>query len=369
VGCAGGVLRREIGGGVCDLWVGVHHEQAGCGVRACGECGGDAGDISVVGVNSFEYALLYVCISFLHMVQTKANIFTRKHTMKTTYIRTDLATESPIAEELSTLKGIEFSEEEEGAVHISHLEVTGNEGAELIGKPVGSYITLCFPRLWLERDAVVEQIANVAARELREIAHKVAPGFSRLLVVGLGNRHITPDAIGPLAVEKIQATRHIKLEDGELFRHMGVSEIACIIPGVTGDTGIETAELIAAATVATKPELVILVDALVARSSDRLATTVQITDTGIAPGSGVGNSRSRIDAETLGVPVIAVGVPTVVNSSTLVYDALEKAGIEEIGKELHAVLENGRSFFVSVKESDVATRELATLVAQTIGGL
>ena len=285
------------------------------------------------------------------------------------YIRTDLATECLVTEELTTLSGIDFTEETQGVVHLSRLEVTNQEGAELLGKPRGNYVTLHFPQIWLESDRVVAQIEKTLASELNKLATSAAPGFSSLLVVGLGNRHITPDAIGPLAAESVQVTRHIKLQNGELFRRMGAKESACIIPGVTGDTGIETAQLVALAAATIKPDLVVVIDALVARSSERLATTVQITDTGIAPGSGVGNARAAIDKEGLGVPVIAVGVPTVVNPATLVYDALEKAGIEEISEDLQGVLENGKSFFVCVKESDVATRQLASLVARGVDSL
>ena len=134
-----------------------------------------------------------------------------------------------------------------------------------------------------------------------------------------------------------------------------------------GQTGIETLELLQGAVDCVKPDLILAVDALAARSCDRLASTLQISDAGIAPGSGVGNHRAPITREAMGVPVIALGVPTVVNSATLVYDALEQAGIEEIGAPLQRVLKNGKSFFVSPKDSDVVTEEASRLLSDAIG--
>ena len=139
-----------------------------------------------------------------------------------------------------------------------------------------------------------------------------------------------------------------------------------MFPGVLGQTGIETVELIRGAVENAGPDVVLAIDALAARSCERLAATVQLSDNGINPGSGIGNHRKAICRETVGVPVIALGVPTVVNSATLVYDALRQAGIEEIRPELRQVLENGRSFFVSPKESDVITDRISDLIADAV---
>ena len=192
------------------------------------------------------------------------------------------------------------------------------------------------------------------------------PKASSVLTVGLGNRDITADALGPKTVDGLLVTRHIKEYKPDIFEKIGQREMSALCPGVVGQTGIETFELIEGAVKRVCPDLVIVIDALAARSVDRLATTVQISDTGIAPGSGIGNKRRRIDRESLGVPVLAVGVPTVVDSATLVYDALGRAGIEETSEELERVLENSRSFFVSLKESDVAVSESARLLANAI---
>ena len=287
-------------------------------------------------------------------------------TVANQYIRTDLAAECPMDEEDGELKGIIFTQSEHGIVTTSRLEVTDERGSELIGKPVGNYVTLSFPRLWLESDQAVEGVRAAVAAEIRKLADALAPKRETVLIAGLGNRRITADAIGPQAAEMVTVTRHIKVHDRGLFDQIGGPEVACLVPGVSGETGIETVELIKPAVDTVRPQLVIVIDALAARSPDRLATTVQITDTGISPGSGVGNNRRPINRESIGVPVIAVGVPTVVDSSTLVYDALEKAGIEEVPDSLRQVLENGRGFFVSIKESDVAVKELSGLVSGAI---
>ena len=158
----------------------------------------------------------------------------------------------------------------------------------------------------------------------------------------------------------------MKKENAELLKTLGGREVAAITPGVTGETGIETFEIIMSAVKAVDPTLVICVDALASRSVDRLGCAMQITDTGVSPGAGVGNHRKEISFETVGVPVISIGVPTVVQSSTLVYDALEKAGIEDIADPLRNVLENGRSFFVTPKNTDVAVKSQAELIAAAI---
>ena len=147
---------------------------------------------------------------------------------------------------------------------------------------------------------------------------------------------------------------------------MASISLSALSPGVLGQTGIETLELLRGTVRSVRPDVMVVVDALAARSCERLASTVQISDTGISPGSGVGNHRAAINRETVGIPVIVLGVPTVVNSSTLVYDALEQAGIHEISPPLRHVLENGKSFFVSPKESDVITEAVSGLLSSAI---
>lgn len=282
---------------------------------------------------------------------------------KAEYIRTDLAKEGAEPAEFSQKRGISYREYSEIGVNISDMRITTEEGAAIIGKPVGRYITVECGRMWLLDDDTRENVCKAIAKYVTEL---MPEGNKTVLVAGLGNRSITPDALGPLCNDKLIVTRHIKDHDEELFRQIGQEEVAAISPGVVGQTGIETLELIRGCVERVRPDVMIAVDALAARSVDRLAATVQLSDTGIAPGSGIGNRRKELSRDTLGIPVIAIGVPTVVDSSTLVYDALSRAGIEKIDSTLTEVLENGRSFFVSLKESDVAVEESARLISDAL---
>ncbi|MDD4774711.1 MAG: GPR endopeptidase [Eubacteriales bacterium] len=292
-------------------------------------------------------------------------------TNKTDYIRTDLAVETISAPDRSKSalydkKDIEFTEENTRGITVSTMEIKTEHGAHLTGKPCGIYSTITIGKIWLEGEAEFEHIADVLASRIKKFADMLSPGADNILIAGLGNRDITADAIGPLSVGSINITRHIKKHDAGLFADIAASEISAVIPGVLGQTGIETSTLVCGAVENVKPALVVVIDALAARSTDRLATTVQLTDSGIFPGSGIGNKRTAINREVLGVPVLVIGVPTVVDSSTLVYDALEKANIEHIDDKLIEVLENGRSFFVSLKECDIAVSELSKLIARSV---
>ena len=232
--------------------------------------------------------------------------------------RSDLALEcrEPIAQE--NLDGLRGSEEDCGEYRVTRLEVYNEEGARVIGKPMGHYITIELPPLG-EYAEVFGDGMECAASELR----RLLPGGDTVLVVGLGNDSMTPDALGPRCCAQVLATRHIT---GELAKSAGLGclrPVSCLTPGVLGRTGIESGELIAAAVRALRPAAVITVDALAARSLSRLGCTIQITDNGIVPGSGVCNARLEISKNTLGVPVVALGVPTVVDAATLVADLAE----------------------------------------------
>ncbi len=282
---------------------------------------------------------------------------------KTQYIRTDLAKEAREYADITNKRGISYKEHRAFDIDVSDMKISTEEGSHIIGKPVGRYITVECGKTWLMDDERWENACGLIAGYIKEL---MPQGKKTVLVCGLGNRNITPDALGPLCTDSLIVTRHIKDYDKELFEKMGQEEIAAIAPGVVGQTGVETLELIRGCVERVKPDVMIALDALAARSIDRLATTIQLSDTGIAPGSGIGNRRKEITQNTVGIPVIAIGVPTVVDSSTLVYDALSKAGIEEIDSSLERVLENGRSFFVSLKESDVAVEESAKLIASAL---
>ena len=253
---------------------------------------------------------------------------------------------------------------------IRTIHIRSNEEADRLGKEMGRYVTIecgSFFALSPEERRLLE---GLLAGELRGLARrltgkKIGSDFS-VLVAGLGNRDLTADAIGPLTVGGLTVTRHLSSYDGRLYRTLGCASVSAVAPGVLGQTGVETLELLLGAVQAVSPDLVLLIDALAAGDLSRLSSTVQLSDTGIAPGSGVGNRRERIDRNTLGVPVISIGVPTVVDSSTLVWSALRRAEIKDIPDSLREVLENGRSFFVSPKESDLLVASAASLLAHGI---
>ena len=279
------------------------------------------------------------------------------------FIRTDLAQEAREACNIENRRGICYRETKRGSVTVSDMEITTEEGSAIIGKPRGRYITLECGKPWLMEEEKLTEVSALIAEYIRILSGK---RITCVLVAGLGNRDVTPDALGPMTLDRVIVTRHIKSIDRKLFDTIGQEEVAAVAPGVVGQTGIETLELIRGAVERVKPDLVVVIDALAARSVERLGRTVQLSDTGIAPGSGIGNRRREIDQTTLGVPVISIGIPTVVDSSTLVYDALEQAGIDDIDAPLRRVLENGRSFFVSLKESDIAVKESAKMLSDAI---
>ena len=280
---------------------------------------------------------------------------------KSDYIRTDLAFES----EVGAKKAHTVKEDFEG-ISLSVMTVDSDELSALLKKQKGQYITINIgnPCYFGEKES--DRASRCIAKYIKQLAahHRVA--LDNVMVVGLGNRMMTADALGPLTVDKTVVTRHIREQDPALFRSVTSSVISAISPGVVGQTGIETAELVLGAAERAKPDLVILIDALAARSCDRLGTTVQLSSSGICPGSGVGNRRYSIDRDTLGIPVITVGVPMVVDSSTLVCDVLWRAGIENISDEISDVLKNGQSFFVCLRDSDSVAEKCASIIADAL---
>jgi len=252
---------------------------------------------------------------------------------------------------------------------VSSLRITTEEDSKRFGKERGSYITVSFDPLHLLPSDAVTSIAETTAAELRMLADATSPHRERVLIAGLGNRHLTSDSLGPLCIDGVNVTRHLRKNEPALFEALEVCETAAFSPGVVGQTGIETLELILGAVETVRPDLLVVIDSLAARSVRRLASTIQLTDSGIAPGSGIGNRRRTISKASTGVPTIAIGAPTVVSSATLVCDALEKSGIDEIPRELESVLSTGRSFFVSPKECDIAVAELAKVITYAVNSV
>ena len=285
------------------------------------------------------------------------------------YVRTDLATECTLSCE-NPSDDYDFNETDRGGFQVSTLVIKNENGARITGKSCGKYVSINCGKIWLEDDNTLSSLCTLLSECISQMTEELVRQKEKtelcILVAGLGNAYITPDALGPKAVKGILVTRHIKALAPDIYTSISHCDVAAISPGVLGQTGIETLEIIRGAVNYVKPSLLIVIDALAAKSTDRLATTIQLNDNGISPGSGIGNKRAEISYKTVGVPVLVIGVPTVVDSSTLVYSALENAGISEINPKLKEVLENGKSFFVSLKESDTIIEEIANVISKSI---
>ncbi len=248
-------------------------------------------------------------------------------------VRTDLALEAreSIGEAESALHGVRVEEyyKEEQDVRVTKVMIDTKNAAKAMGKPVGIYVTMEAPAMVEPDEAYHREISECFASELLELL----PGKGEeqsVLIVGLGNREVTADSLGPQAVDNLFITRHIVREYGAAaYNREKINLISALEPGVMAKTGMETAEIVKGVVRETEPDVLIVIDALAARSIRRLNRTIQITNTGIQPGSGVGNHRNALTQESLGVPVIAVGIPTVVDAATIVSDALEKLLEEE----------------------------------------
>lgn len=283
------------------------------------------------------------------------------------YSRSDLACEAGSGQ-FRGMPGTEYAEERVGACRIERLRILHEECARELGKARGTYITLHCRPLWRLEGEERGEAVGLLAREVRRLClphGEIGERFG-VLVVGLGNAEITADAVGPKTVHRLTVTRHLHEHDRRIFRLLGRCQLSAFAPGVLGQTGMEAADLIRGAVEAARPDVVLAIDALAARATERLAATVQLSDTGISPGSGIGNRRRSIDRDTVGVPVISLGIPTVVDSATLICDALRRAGITELDNKLRQVLENNRRFFVSPKESDCITAQTASLLCDAI---
>jgi spore protease len=220
------------------------------------------------------------------------------------------------------IPGVIVETEKSPEITISRVRIVNEKGEKALGKPEGYYVTLEVPRLREKDPELTEEVSKNLAEELKTIID--LPVDSTVLVIGLGNWNVTPDSLGPKVVEKLLVTKHLLEFMPEKFNtKRGIRPVCALAPGVLGITGIETGEIIKGVVERIKPDLVIVIDALAARSLERISTTIQISDSGIQPGSGVGNRRMGISRESIGVPVIAIGVPTVVDAATVASDALD----------------------------------------------
>ncbi len=292
-------------------------------------------------------------------------------------VRTDLALEAreSITEADSELRGVRVEEynREEDDIRVTKVFIDTKNAAKIMGKPVGTYVTMEAPAMLEPDEGYHREISDCLAEELLTMIPN-ADSEQSVLVVGLGNREVTADALGPQVVDNLFITRHVVREYGKAaYNCSKVNLISSIEPGVMAKTGMETAEIIKGVIHETTPDVLIVVDALAARSTRRLNRTIQITNTGIQPGSGVGNHRNALTRESLGIPVIAIGVPTVVDAATIVGDALEKLlqddeefdTMKYMGQHRHAFAELN-NMYMTGKDIDAVIKRVSFTVSEGI---
>lgn len=310
-------------------------------------------------------------------------------------IRTDLAMEQKERFESDHVEvsGVVLEEEydEEKEIKITTVRIETENGAKTMGKPVGTYLTLESPNMAASDEGYHREISETLAGFLEKYMKDGKEKEYSVLVVGLGNREVTPDALGPYVVDQLNITRHIVQEYGRYaVDKNGNRIVSAIVPGVMAQTGMETAEIVQGIVKETHPDMIIVIDALAARSTRRLNRTIQISDAGIHPGAGVGNHRSEITKDTMGIPVLAIGVPTVVDAATIVNDTMENfiAALEtsetlkgvgvvlqgynsaekyELVKELIAPHLNG--MFVTPKDIDDTVRRISYTISEALNML
>ncbi len=273
-------------------------------------------------------------------------------------LRTDLALE---AREFVDEKeeGVVVKEEEQDGIKISEIKILNQKAAKKMNKPIGTYITA-------ELAPLTDNLrdGDSKAEYIGKLIEPLLPKEGTILIAGIGNETITPDALGPKSADNILATRHIT---GELKRSLGLSglrSVAVLAPGVLGQTGIETGELIKSVVESIKPSAVIAIDALASRSLSRLGCTIQISDAGISPGSGVGNHRLSLNKETTGIPVIGIGIPTVVDAQTLALELIPEAKLSYQQKGL--VSPRGEQMIVTPREIDLLIERASRLVGMSL---
>ena len=277
--------------------------------------------------------------------------------------RTDLALEArelwqESAQRTSRLSGVKATKSKLEGYGLTRVDILDARGEEALGKPAGSYLTIDLTTFWQRKADFFPRAVRAVGTQLRAMVPQEGP----VLVVGLGNAAMTPDAVGPLTADSVLVTRHLISAMPRQFA--GFRPVSVVRTGVLGTTGVESAEAVAGVAEQVRPAAIIAVDALASRRRERVCATVQLSDTGITPGSGVGNHRAALNRETLGVPVIAVGIPTVVDAATLAADLLEEAGVEHIDADR---LRQGQgNMMVTPRDIDAQVRDLAKVVGYGI---
>lgn len=296
--------------------------------------------------------------------------------MEAYQVRTDLVLEENESVQKKNACGINGVNVEEydvmEDVHISEVVITSKNAARIMRKPMGTYITIEAKGLDDNEEIYYRRISKEIAIQIKKILPELQDEKS-ILVVGLGNREVTADSLGPCTVDNLMITRHIIKEYGkEAYGCLKMNKISSLVPGVMAKTGMETYEIVHGVINKTKPDIVIVIDALAARNTKRLNRTIQITDTGIHPGSGVGNHRSAITKESVGVTVVAIGIPMVVDAATIVGDAIDK--VAETCPEEKMTLDlfknnidsNLHNMYVTAKNIDETTKKLSIMLSDAI---
>lgn len=282
------------------------------------------------------------------------------------------------------IDGIECNEEKPNdKVTITRVKILNENGEIALGKPAGEYITLDIAKVKYMEEESLEEASQILSKEIKKLVNKHIANEDSVLVVGLGNEYVTPDSLGPKVANDIEVTRHI-IKYCPQFVKEGTREISAVSPGVLGVTGIETLEIVKGIVDNVKPKLLIVIDSLCSKNIERISSSIQLSDTGIVPGAGVGNTRAELSKKTLGIPVIALGVPTVVEAATITNDGLdlfidklqEEAKSNEYLNKLReednyeeikeALLPKDFNFIVTPKEIDELIENMSKLISYGI---
>lgn len=289
------------------------------------------------------------------------------------YIVSDLIMETARAadfEKTDAARTSVYSEDSFGDVKVCRLNIKDAGTAKKYACAVGRSVTVYTPKMWIINDVDGRRLSEILARELHGLIcatlNTTEISAKRFLVAGVGNKRITPDAVGAMAVDNVSVTRHIERVSREDFLKMRVASVCCVNCGVLGETGIESFEILKGVVSICRPDCIIVLDALAAKDLERLAATVQMSDSGITPGAGIGNRQSAINRDTLGVPVIAVGIPTVVSAATLVADTLKRINMAKTDKILERIINENKNFFVAPKECDIICDAASVILARAV---
>lgn len=289
------------------------------------------------------------------------------------YIISDLVMENAFIEKIKSEHGAQsdsYSENDYGSIKVCRLNIKNKNEEIRYNCKKGIYITVYTRELWLLEKYEAETVSKIIADEVKKVIASALTvnnfKSKKILVVGMGNRQIASDAIGAMTAERLNVTRYMELADKSVFEKSGMCSVSSVSCGVMGETGLRTLEFIRGIAQQISPDVIIAIDALAARECSRLAAAVQISDGGITPGAGIGNRQAAINTETVGFPVVAIGVPTVVSAATLIGDAIKKLGDVEVSNRIEKILDEERKFFVAPKECDIISDSVSNLLAASL---